>query len=91
MKKAKYSHGEHFLDNWENLYVLCSGAFIKLMLIFLGVVRVVRLAGLKLFILFFFFRAIPAAYGSSQVRGRIRAVAAGLCHRHSHARFEPHL
>ena len=27
---------------------------------------------------FFFFRATPAAYGSSQARGRIRATAAGL-------------
>ena len=29
---------------------------------------------------FFFFRAIPAAYGGSQARSQIRAVAAGLCH-----------
>ena len=30
-----------------------------------------------------FFRAAPASYGDSQARGRIRAVAAGLCHSHS--------
>ena len=30
--------------------------------------------------------AAPAAYGGSQARGRIRAVAAGLCHSHSNAR-----
>ena len=44
------------------------------------------------FILFFFFcllRAIPAAYGCSQVRGQIRAVASGLRHSHSNARSEP--
>ena len=29
---------------------------------------------------FFFFRAVPAAYGDSQARGRIGAVAAGLDH-----------
>ena len=29
------------------------------------------------------FRAAPAAYGSSQARGRIAAIAAGLCHSHS--------
>ena len=27
-----------------------------------------------------FFRAIPTAYGSSQTRGSVRAIAAGLCH-----------
>ena len=31
------------------------------------------------------------AYGSSQGRGRIGAAAAGLCHSHSNARYEPHL
>ena len=35
------------------------------------------------------FRAAPVAYGSSQVRGRIRATAAGLYHSHSNARSEP--
>ena len=34
-------------------------------------------------ITFFFFRAAPAAYGSSQARGQIRAAATGLCHSHS--------
>ena len=37
----------------------------------------------------FFFRATSTAYGGSQVRGRIGAVAAYL--HHSHARSEPHL
>ena len=35
--------------------------------------------------------AAPAAYGGSQARGIIRAVAAGLRHSHSNTRFEPRL
>ena len=35
---------------------------------------------------FFFFRAAPTAYGGSQARGQIRAVAAGLRHSQSNAR-----
>ena len=34
------------------------------------------------------FRAVPSAYGSSQARGRIGAIAAGLCHSHSNARSD---
>ena len=41
------------------------------------------------FFVFCLFRAIPAAYGESQARGLIRAVAAGLYHSHSIARSEP--
>ena len=37
------------------------------------------------------FRAAPAAYGGSQFRGRIGAVAASLHHSHSNARSEPRL
>ena len=33
------------------------------------------------------FLATSEAYGSSQARGQIGAVAAGLCHSHSNARF----
>ena len=32
--------------------------------------------------IFFLFRAAPMAYGGSQTRGHIRAVAPGLCHSH---------
>ena len=35
------------------------------------------------------FRVVPEAYGGSQTRGQIRAVAAGLRHSHSNARSEP--
>ena len=38
-----------------------------------------------------FFRAAPAACGSSQARGRIRAAAVSLRHSHSHAGSEPRL
>ena len=41
--------------------------------------------------LFLFFRAIPVAYGSSQARGWITAVAAGLHHSHSNAKSKPQL
>ena len=37
------------------------------------------------------FRATPTAYGGSQARGRIRAVAAGLHHSLSNARSQLHL
>ena len=37
------------------------------------------------------FRAIPEAYGGSQARGLISAIAAGLRQSHSNDRSEPHL
>ena len=52
-------------------------------------------SGLKgsLFSFFFFsiFRATPMAYGSSQARIRIRAIAASLHHSHSNAESKPRL
>ena len=39
--------------------------------------------------MFCLFRATPAAYGSSQARGRIRAIAASLHHSHSNSRSKP--
>ena len=47
-----------------------------------------------LFFFFFFFvfsRAAPAAYGGSQARGQIGAVAAGICQSHSNTGSEPYL
>ena len=38
-----------------------------------------------------FFRAAPSAYGGSQARGQIGAVAAGLHHSHSNAGSELHV
>ena len=40
---------------------------------------------------FCLFRAAPTASGGPQARSRIRAVAAGLRHSHSHTRSEPRL
>ena len=39
--------------------------------------------------LLFCFLATPVAYGSSQARGQIRAVAAGLYHSHSNTESKP--
>ena len=43
------------------------------------------------FYFFVFSRATPVAYGDSQVRGLIGAVAASLCQSHSNAGSEPRL
>ena len=42
-----------------------------------------------LFCLFFFFLAAPMAYGVSQARGRIGAIAASLRHSHFNVGSEP--
>ena len=47
--------------------------------------------GFFFFFYLFLFRAAPAAYGSFQARGQIKAVVASLCHSHSYTRSEPHL
>ena len=46
---------------------------------------------LFIYCLFAILRAAPTAYGGSQARDPIRAIAAGLHHSHSHTRSEPHL
>ena len=43
------------------------------------------------FYLFIYFRATPVAYVSSQVRGRVGAVAASLNHSHSNTESNMHL
>ena len=43
------------------------------------------------FFLSFFFYATPVAYGESQARGRIRAIATGLHHSHSNSGSKPRL
>ena len=45
----------------------------------------------KFFCLFAISRATPVAYGGSQARGLIGAVAAGLHQSHSNVGSEPHL
>ena len=49
----------------------------------------IRYLGWNAIFFFCLFRVAPAAYGGSQARGLIRAVAASLHHSHSHARSEP--
>ena len=49
------------------------------------------MSGSFFFGLFAFSRAAPAAYGGSQARGPIRAVATGLHHSHSNSGSEPRL
>ena len=49
------------------------------------------LLSIYLFIYLFIFRAVLAAYGSSQARGLIRAAVAGLHHSHGNTRSELHL
>ena len=49
---------------------------------------------ISVYIILFFpliFRAAPAAYGSSQARCLIGAIADGLCLSHSNVGSEPHL
>ena len=59
--------------------------------------RVTRLSPLQAefffvcFCFFVFFKAAPMAYGSSQARGLIRSMCAGLHQRHSNAGSEPRL
>ena len=55
-----------------------------------GHAAIVHLAGKKCFC-FLLFRATPAAYGGSQARGRIGAVATGLHYSHSNEGSELHL
>ena len=43
------------------------------------------------FVFVWLFRATPTTYGGSQARGRIRVVAADLCHSHSNTGSEMHL
>ena len=49
------------------------------------------LKGYSLFFYYFFQRAAPLAFGGSQARGLIRAIAASLYHSHSNARSKPDL
>ena len=67
-------------DSWSRV---CFSNMSQLMLMLMLLVQ----GPLYLFIFYFAFsRAAPAAYGGSQAKGLIRAVAAGLCHSHSNAR-----
>ena len=60
----------------------------------LYIIQDIEYSFLKLFFFFFLFSlslAAPPAYGGSQARGQIGAVATGLRQSHSNAASEPHL
>ena len=46
---------------------------------------------IPLFLFFLLFKATPTAYGGSQSRGLLRAIAAGLHHSHSNVATPPQL
>ena len=54
-------------------------------------IKTLGFLSLAFFFFFGLFRAPPVAYGGSQGRGQIGAVAIGLHHSHSNAGFKPHL
>ena len=66
---------------------------VPLLLTFIGELnQCLQQCQLQFFFFFFLlFRASPAAYGGSQARGQIGAVAARLDHSHSNTRSELHL
>ena len=69
-------------------------ATLKTTLLAFLVEDIARESPIFFFFFFFFFgllRAAPAAYGSSQAKGHIRAEAAGLHHSHSNEGSKPHL
>ena len=72
------------------MYVIistCIDAFIIIQCLSLSLSFVID------FVFFLFsllFRATPTAYGGSQARGQIGAIAAGLHHSHSNVGSEPH-
>ena len=57
--------------------------------LFVSQCTVYQLTLLISFFLFAFSRATPMAYGGSQARGLIGAIAAALCQSHSNARSKP--
>ena len=70
-----------FPSNWTSFWLIKKGLYFKLYMKYVFLVVVVVLL----------FQAVPAAYGGSQARGQIGAVAAGLCHSRGNAGSEPRL
>ena len=82
---------ESFVFYFYNIIHLLTYRYI-ILLIQMGILLLTLLYILFIyFFVFGLFRAKPAAYGGSQARGPIRAVAVGLRQSHSKARSEPHL
>ena len=98
-KKAKKIREEEpiqrFVSSWASSQVEPSNDSIPIYdLTTRSWVRITQLAqpthgGSKNNNFFLLVRVAPAAYGGSQARGQIGAVATGLCHRHSNARSKP--
>ena len=76
--------GKHF--NLEYVYILQSIKSIKSCCI-----SVSNLNSFYFYFIFLLFRAAPVAYGGSQARGQIGAIAASLCHGRSNVGSELHL
>ena len=76
-----------FLPNLNSPTCFSLACFFSLFLFFSYFVVFISM----IFFFFNLFRAAPVTKGSSQARGRIRAVVAGLHHSHSSTRSEPHL
>ena len=72
-------------------HVLRTQVFCHICVGYFAFVIFVVIVSLLLFLVLCFrlFRATPKAYGGSQARGWIRAIAAGLCHSYNNARSEP--
>ena len=64
-----------------------NGAFCSVEIIY----RLIEKFLFSFFYFFVFSRAAPVAYGGSQARGLIEAVAACLCESHSNSESEPRL
>ena len=87
--------------NWRSFLILCQtffpdlASFIPFMNVTFPLPRITIFCSMKFFLFFFslclLFMAAPVAFGSSQARGQIRAIAACLCQSHGNARSEPHL
>ena len=85
MKESAHDNSRHF--SLSLLFLLLD--FVSLSTGFLILIISILLIFLKFyFILFFLFRVTLMAYGCSQARGPIGAVAADLHHSHSNARSE---
>ena len=97
MRWLHWCHFEKLLENTDSQELSSANSLIDLDRVleiiqffksFLGYKKCLLLI---LFFFFWLFRAIPTARGSSQARGRIRAVAAGLRRSHSLLGSKPRL
>ena len=71
----------------NSIYLLIESQSLQFLKVFLCDMKLI-LCELLIYI-FFLFRATSVAYGGSQAKGQIKAVAARLCHSHSNNRSKP--